>query len=378
MLQDVRFVKEKADLANIPPEDKVDGMIVQVLRDKSLWELRMNYWLPFGDPEYDMDNVESSIRFLDEGKLNAIEFHQHNHNEQYSPYNHTHGGFISQEDLTAHAANSNPEVLHLTRHEKELITKEQIASKTTRGTMIVGSSLHVNADGVVNTNPDIYNVWENVYQIGTENADQYKFYVEEDKPYIEGTLTVYVNGDYIPKTGIRNGLRDELTGLIGYFYLEEGSLSIGDTVVARYYTQPTMLFRSVESAGGIPSRHSETHMPGGEDYIPFVSPTNKGGLMSSAQLATLVGKLDSSEVVETAMPNKLLKLNDEGQMEVALKGNADTASKLQTAVEINGVLFDGSQNISIGASTHVGDEPPEIVLENSVWIHITGEEITNG
>ena len=378
MLQDVRFVKEKADLANIPPEDKQDGMIVQVLRDKTLWELKLGYWLPFGDPEYDMDNIESSIQFLDEGKLNSIEFYQHNHDEQYSSANHTHGGFISQEDLTLHAANSNPEVLHLTREEKELITQEKIASKEERGMMIVGNSLHVNADGVVNTNPDIYNVWENVYQIGEENSGQYKFYVEEDKPYIEGTLSVYVNGSYIPKTGIRDGLRDDLTGLISYFYLEEGSLSIGDTIVARYYTQPTMQFRarSASTGGG---RHSETHMPGGEDYIPFVSATNKGGLMSSSHLATLLGKLDAAEVSNTATPNKVLKLNAEGELEAPVKGNADSATKLQVPIEINGVPFDGSEDISIGASTHVGDEPPEILLENSVWICITGEEVaTNG
>lgn len=374
---EVKFVKTRQDLSNIPPADKYEGMVVQVVSDGSFWELKNSSWYPLGGCDVDVDAIETSIRFLDQGKLDSVEFYRHNHNEEYSDINHTHGGYISKEDLSSHVADANPEALHLTEYEKSLITKEKIASKKERGMVIVGSSLHVNADGVINTAPDVYNVWENVYQIGKENENQYQFWVEEDRPYIEGTLQVYVNGQFIPKTGIRNGGRDPETGYIKYFYLEEGSLNIGDTVVARYYAQPTMQFREIGYAGGIPARHSESHMPGGDDYIPFVSLTNKGGLMSSAQLELLNGKLSAAEVATTPTANKLLKLDKDAELIANSKGNAATATKLKTAVEINGVLFDGTQDISIGASTHVGEEPPEIVLANSVWIHITGEESAN-
>lgn len=62
-----------------------------------------------------------------------------------------------------------------------------------------------------------------------------------------------------------------------------------------------------------------------------------------------------SEVVETAAPNKLLKLNAEGRLEANVKGNADTATRLQSAVNINvsgdivtnESTFDGTQDIVI-------------------------------
>lgn len=62
-----------------------------------------------------------------------------------------------------------------------------------------------------------------------------------------------------------------------------------------------------------------------------------------------------SEVAETAAPNKLLKLNSEGRLEANVKGNADTATRLQSAVNINvsgdivtnKSTFDGTQDIVI-------------------------------
>ena len=62
-----------------------------------------------------------------------------------------------------------------------------------------------------------------------------------------------------------------------------------------------------------------------------------------------------SEVVTTATPNKLLKLNSEGRLEANVKGNADTATKLKTAVNVKAdgdivthqSTFDGTQDIVI-------------------------------
>lgn len=62
-----------------------------------------------------------------------------------------------------------------------------------------------------------------------------------------------------------------------------------------------------------------------------------------------------SEVAETATPNKLLKLNGEGRLEADVKGNADTATRLQSAVNVrvsgdivtNESTFDGTQDIVI-------------------------------
>lgn len=62
-----------------------------------------------------------------------------------------------------------------------------------------------------------------------------------------------------------------------------------------------------------------------------------------------------SEVVDNATPNKILKLDNEGALAADVKGNADTATKLQTAttVKVHGDVneyitsFDGSQELII-------------------------------
>ena len=61
----------------------------------------------------------------------------------------------------------------------------------------------------------------------------------------------------------------------------------------------------------------------------------------------------ASDVVTTATANKILKLDANSKLPTSITGNADgnsvTATKLETARTINGVLFDGSADIVINA-----------------------------
>lgn len=65
-------------------------------------------------------------------------------------------------------------------------------------------------------------------------------------------------------------------------------------------------------------------------------------------------RLAVTEVVATAVANKVLRLNDSGLLPASItgtaaacSGNAATAAKLETPRTINGIAFDGSANITI-------------------------------
>ena len=66
--------------------------------------------------------------------------------------------------------------------------------------------------------------------------------------------------------------------------------------------------------------------------------------------------INTSDVVTTATANKILKLDANAKLPTSITGNADgnaaTATKLQTARTINGVIFDGSADITINAGTN--------------------------
>lgn len=57
----------------------------------------------------------------------------------------------------------------------------------------------------------------------------------------------------------------------------------------------------------------------------------------------------SSDVVTIATASKILKLDSNGNLPTSITGNAATATKLATAITINGITFDGSSSITIPA-----------------------------
>src|SRR5690606_26731054 len=76
-----------------------------------------------------------------------------------------------------------------------------------------------------------------------------------------------------------------------------------------------------------------------------------------------------TEVVTTATPNKILKLDSNGKLPASITGNATTATKLQTARNISlsgdvtgSASFDGSSNITINAT--VVDDSHNHIISN--------------
>lgn len=88
---------------------------------------------------------------------------------------------------------------------------------------------------------------------------------------------------------------------------------------------------------------------------------------------TVSNKIDNTEVVTTATPNKILKLDSNSKLPASITGNADgnasTATKLQTARNISlsgdvtgSASFDGSSNITINAT--VVDDSHNHIISN--------------
>ena len=73
-----------------------------------------------------------------------------------------------------------------------------------------------------------------------------------------------------------------------------------------------------------------------------------------------------SDVATTATASKILKLDANSKLPASITGNATTATKLATARTINGVPFDGSENITINA------------VDSTSWIASSEKGVANG
>lgn len=93
-----------------------------------------------------------------------------------------------------------------------------------------------------------------------------------------------------------------------------------------------------------------------------------GGIAEGAQVNVLEGVKvngvkvtddDQDKVIDITVPTKVSQLQNDSQFVSAIDGkvpnatHADTADKLTTAVTINGVSFDGSQNITVADDTKI-------------------------
>ena len=77
----------------------------------------------------------------------------------------------------------------------------------------------------------------------------------------------------------------------------------------------------------------------------------------------IANKLDKTEVVPTKTPNKVLRLDGNGDLITDLKGNADTSSKLQNSFTLSleglasgNVSIDGSSNVSLNVQIQQASE----------------------
>lgn len=96
--------------------------------------------------------------------------------------------------------------------------------------------------------------------------------------------------------------------------------------------------------------------------VDFTEVSSRTNIETGERLAVLFGKIkkyfiDLKAVAFTGnyadLSNKPISLPADGGTSSACSGNAATATKLQTARQINGVAFDGTQNITVSDSTKV-------------------------
>lgn len=385
----------------------------------------------------------------------------HNHDDIYSKIDHQHiteDGvpiYVSREELGSHIANQNPNSVHLTPKEKEEAL--QLATHVNDykpggvsegqaikfGKVAIGEGLTV-TNGVVGLDGEVSAVTEDEFIIDKNSVNQTIFSVKSELGYMRTTLEVFINGDKISKSAIKE-MENRRT-----FIIDAGLLAIGDLMIVKYFTYSPIKFVD----------HAPQHAPMGSDAIQFATSENGGGLMSStdkikleqagttahshhnksildateesftteqknklanisdsanktqgsstngnilvddqevqvyrhpgygtnphntnkgdvglgnvdntsdmdkpvsnAQATELGKKLDKTETSKTATANKILYLDGNGKLPAGVTGNAATATKLETARSINGVAFDGTQNITITANpnahTHKSNE----------------------
>ena len=89
----------------------------------------------------------------------------------------------------------------------------------------------------------------------------------------------------------------------------------------------------------------------------------------------IANKLDKTEVVPTKTPNKVLRLDGNGDLITDLKGNADTSSKLQNPFTLSleglasgNVSIDGSSNVSLNVQIQQASEVQPGILSSEDYL----------
>lgn len=112
----------------------------------------------------------------------------------------------------------------------------------------------------------------------------------------------------------------------------------------------TLKFRKVNSLPGVLEADTIYMLKSGTNHILHIT-DNTGTLayksFDSVEIAAVCDAYISSLI---GQPNGLAELDSNGDYVGDITGNAATATALQTARNINGVPFDGSQNITISSA----------------------------
>ena len=115
----------------------------------------------------------------------------------------------------------------------------------------------------------------------------------------------------------------------------------------------TLRFRKVNSVPGVLETSTIYIVKQGSNHVLYI--TDKNGTVSYKSYDSTDIAAVSSAYIDglIGQPDGIAGLDTNGDYVGDITGNAATATKLQTARSINGVSFDGSQNISISAAVAV-------------------------
>lgn len=177
----------------------------------------------------------------------------------------------------------------------------------------------------------------------------------------DGTANIIINGEVYNNVKIRAGLQPQINEVV--------LVSIPNNNTKDMFIDLTS--STSTSGGGTDHTHSnlsiletitQALIDAWNSAVSHISDAIRHITSNERDLwNTVSNKIDNTEVVTTATPNKILKLDSNSKLPASITGNADgnasTATKLQTARTINlsgdvigSANFDGSGNISINAT----------------------------
>lgn len=135
-----------------------------------------------------------------------------------------------------------------------------------------------------------------------------------------------------------NGVGFDGTSNITITAATNGSLTPGDHLLGDPFDGSSEKTWNIDAASA--------NLPG-----KLVVRNNQGGFAAGTITADLVGNV-TGNVTATSGTSTFSTIRADRFIGPALSGNADTATRLRFAREINGVLFDGSANITVAASAN--------------------------
>lgn len=185
----------------------------------------------------------------------------------------------------------------------------------------------------------------------------------------DGTANIIINGEVYNNVKVRPGLQPQINEVV--------LVSIPNNNTKDMFID--LASSTSTSGGGTNHTHSnlsiletitQALIDAWNSAVSHISDTIRHITSNERDLwNTVSNKIDNTEVVTTATPNKILKLDSNGKLPASITGNATTASKLQTArtITLSGDVsgsasFDGSSNITI--NTTVADDSHNHVISN--------------
>jgi hypothetical protein len=189
----------------------------------------------------------------------------------------------------------------------------------------------------------------------------------------DGTANIIINGEVYNNVKIRAGLQPQINEVV--------LVSIPNNNTKDMFIDLTS--STSTSGGGTNHTHSnlsiletitQALIDAWNSAVSHISDAIRHITSNERDLwNTVSNKIDNTEVVTTATPNKILKLDSNSKLPASITGNADgnssTATKLQTARTINlsgdvigSANFDGSSNITINAT--VVDDSHNHIISN--------------
>ena len=207
-----------------------------------------------------------------------------------------------------------------------MIIRTGAGTATTRSVAVSGIGLSItNADGILG-NPTITS------NASSNNAANAIVSRDASGNFIAGTITAALNGNAATATALQSSRTFELTGdVVASAISFDGTGNVSLTTAI----QPNSVALGTDTTGNyVASVASGSYITGG-------AAGSEGAALTIAVDATTANT--ASKVVARDANGNFAA----GTITAALSGNASTATKLATAVNINGIPFDGSADITI-------------------------------